>query len=133
MPALFPRWSNTLLELGACVVALSLVAAATAPMAFVRTPYATGQADPRVQPVKFDHRHHVRDDGINCLYCHSGATRAAPAGVPSTALCMNCHSQIWTSSPELSRVRDSYFSGAAIPWERVHRMPDFTFFNHSIH
>jgi hypothetical protein len=111
-----------------------------APLSFVtllwvlaRTPYFTGEGDPKEQPVKFDHRHHVRDDGIDCLYCHYAARTSPHAGVPAASLCMNCHSQIWTSSPELSAVRSSYFANTAIRWERVNSVPDFVFFNHSIH
>ena len=83
--------------------------------------------------IAFDHRHHVVDDGIDCRYCHTSVERAASAGIPSTALCMNCHAQIWNKSPKLELVRASYFTGQPIPWVRVHRLPDFVYFNHSIH
>jgi hypothetical protein len=89
--------------------------------------------DPRDQPVKFDHRHHVRDDGINCLYCHYTAETTAFAGIPPTSLCMNCHNQVWTQSPELAVVRASYFDDTAMHWSRVNSLPDHVFFNHSIH
>lgn len=102
-------------------------------LVYVRSPYATGQHNPPGQPVKFDHRHHVRDDGIPCLYCHDGAERGAYAGVPPTSLCMNCHSQVWTRSPEVAPVRASYFDDRPIAWARVNVLPDFVFFNHSIH
>jgi hypothetical protein len=102
-------------------------------MVLVRSPYFTGKDDPVMQPVKFDHRHHVRDDGIACLYCHDGAERAAYAGIPATATCMGCHAQIWTASPELAPVRQSWAESKPIPWVRVNNLPDFVFFDHSIH
>jgi predicted CXXCH cytochrome family protein len=107
-----------------------------APIGFIvwaRTPYAQGSQEPAAQPVKFDHRHHVRDVGIDCLYCHSSAKSAPYAGVPATSLCMGCHNQIWASSPELEPVRRSYFEQRPLVWNRVNSLPDFVFFNHAIH
>jgi hypothetical protein len=102
-------------------------------MVWARVPAGTGEQDPIVQPVQFDHRHHVVDDGIDCRYCHTSVERGPSAGIPSTAVCMNCHSQVWNRSPRLLPVRESYFTGQAIPWVRVHRVPDFVYFDHSIH
>jgi hypothetical protein len=84
-------------------------------------------------PVQFDHRHHVGDDGIDCRYCHSTVEVSASAGIPSTSLCMNCHSQIWNKSPKLEPLREAWFTGGAIRWNRVHNLPDFVYFNHSAH
>ncbi len=109
------------------------VAGPAALMAWVRSPLHTGKGEPIVQPVAFDHRHHVRDDGIDCRYCHYDVERSPMAGVPDTGLCMNCHAQIWTDSPLLEPVRKSYFEKEPIRWERVNVLPDFVFFNHSIH
>jgi hypothetical protein len=102
-------------------------------MVWARVPAGTGQQDEVAQPVQFDHRHHVVDDGLDCRYCHTSVDRAATAGITSTALCMNCHAQIWNRSPRLEPVRESYFTGQPIPWTRVHRLPDFVYFNHAIH
>jgi hypothetical protein len=133
MSALFPPWSNTAFRIA--LVALLLVGATAigAPMLYVRTHYFTEQYMPVVQPVEFDHRHHVRDAGIPCLYCHSSAEASSTAGIPSAGLCMGCHAQIWNQSPLLEPVRRSYFSGLPIPWNRVHRLPDFVYFHHGIH
>jgi len=131
--ALFPAWSDSLfraaLALGICGVS-ALVAF---PMVWARTPYVGHEGEPITQPIKFDHRHHVHDDGIECLYCHDGARRSRYAGVPPTNLCMGCHAQVWTTSPELAPLRDAYFSGTPIAWRRVNSVPDFVFFDHSIH
>ncbi|MBX3187872.1 MAG: cytochrome c3 family protein [Labilithrix sp.] len=115
------------------ILAAAAVGLPALAIAWARTPYATGQNEPPPQPVKFDHRHHVRDDGIDCLYCHAEAQIAPRAGVPSTATCMGCHAQIWSDSPNLALVRASYFGGEPIVWRRVTTMPDFVFFDHSIH
>jgi hypothetical protein len=131
--AAFPSWSNSLFRFTLAALALGVIAIPLALMAWVRTPYATGQQEPLVQPVKFDHRHHVRDDGIDCVYCHSEATRSAFAGVPPTSLCMGCHGQIWTQSPELAAVRASWVEDRPLAWQRVNALPEHVYFNHSIH
>lgn len=98
-----------------------------------RSPYATMQGVARVQPVQFSHQHHVGGLGIDCRYCHTGVERAAFAGIPPTKTCMNCHSQIWTQSAELEPVRESFRSDRSIEWIKVNDLPDFVYFNHSIH
>lgn len=133
MASLFRPWTNTAFRVALGLAALGIVGAIATPMIWVRTPTWRGQFDPIDQPVEFDHRHHVQDDGIDCLYCHTTATTAAPAGIPSTEMCMGCHNQIHSQSPLLEPVRRSYFSGAPIPWNRVHDVPDFVYFNHAIH
>ncbi len=133
MSALFPRWTNTFSRLSLAFVLALPVAVIAFLMIYVRSPLGTGQWQPVAQPVQFDHRHHVTDDGIDCRYCHSTVERSPHAGVPSTAVCMGCHSQIWNRSPLLEVVRDAYFSGTPILWNRVHRLPEFTYFNHAIH
>lgn len=133
MAALFPRAINSWLRLVLAAAVIGAIAIPAALWAWVRTPYVTGQFAPLEQPVEFDHRHHVQDDGIDCRYCHAGAERGALAGVPDTAVCLNCHSQIWTSSPHLQLVWNSFVQDVPIRWRRVHRLPDFVFFNHAAH
>jgi hypothetical protein len=133
MAALFtPTHSAALRRALAGLVALG-VAGVAAPMIFVRTPWRRGQEVEVDQPVFFDHRHHVRDDGIECRFCHASVETSSTAGLPSTDVCMGCHAQVWRDSPLLEAVRRSAFSGAPIPWNRVHRVPDFVYFDHSIH
>lgn len=133
MAAVFPPWSNTALRIALAALGLGAVAAVVAPMIFVRSSWRRGDHDVIDQPVEFDHRHHTQDDAISCLYCHTTADREASAGIPSTDTCMGCHSQIWSDSPLLEVVRRSYFSNRPIPWNRVHKVPDFVYFNHAIH
>jgi formate-dependent nitrite reductase cytochrome c552 subunit len=133
MPPLFPPWSNSLFAGALGAGALMLVATPVLAIVWARTPYATGQDDPVDQPIAFDHRHHVRDDRIDCLYCHSGATRSAYAGVPPTSTCMSCHGQVWSASERLRPVRESYFDGRPIVWQRVTTLPAFVYFDHSAH
>ena len=71
--------------------------------------------------------------GIDCRYCHSTVETSAYANIPPTKTCMNCHSQIWVNSPTLEPVRASYRTDQSIPWVKVHDLPDFVYFNHSIH
>jgi hypothetical protein len=98
-----------------------------------RSAYATRQTITRMQPVPFSHDHHTEALGISCQYCHTSVEESAFAGVPPTATCMNCHKLIWNESPMLEPVRESYRSGQPIQWARVYDLPDFVYFNHSIH
>jgi hypothetical protein len=83
--------------------------------------------------VQFSHQHHVGGIGIDCRYCHTSVETSASAGIPPTKTCMNCHSQIWLSSPYLEPVRESWKTNKPLQWNRVHDLPDFAYFNHSIH
>jgi hypothetical protein len=98
-----------------------------------RSPYVTQAGVARPQPVQFSHKHHVSGLGIDCRYCHTSVEVSAFASIPPTKTCMNCHFQIWADSPMLEPVRESYRTGRSIPWTRVHDLPDFAHFNHSIH
>ena len=98
-----------------------------------RSSYVTQAYVARPQPVQFSHKHHVGDDGIDCRYCHTSVETEGFAGIPSTKVCMNCHSQIWAESPMLEPVRESFRTGKPIRWTRVHDLPDFVYFEHSIH
>ena len=133
MSSLFRPRSNTAFRLVLLLLAAGALGTLGGLMLWARVPAGTGQASEIVQPVLFDHRHHVIDDGIDCRYCHQSVERAPSAGIPATALCMNCHAQIWNKSPRLEPVRASYFTGQPIAWVRVHRLPDFVYFNHAIH
>jgi hypothetical protein len=133
MARLFPGWSDTAFRIVIAAAFLTVAMLIVAPMVYVRTPYNTGQFTPVDQPVQFDHRHHVQDDGIDCRYCHSTVERSWTASIPSTDVCMGCHNQVWPDSAMLEPVRRSYFSGTPIPWNRVHWLPGFVYFDHSIH
>jgi hypothetical protein len=98
-----------------------------------RSSYVTQANVVRPQPVPFSHKHHVSGLGIDCRYCHTAVEQSAFAGIPSTAICMNCHNQIWTNSPMLEPVRESYRTGQPLRWTRVHNLAEFAYFNHSIH
>ena len=85
------------------------------------------------QPVPFSHKHHVTGLGIDCRYCHISVEHGAFAGIPPTETCMTCHSQIWTEAPNLEPVRASWRENKPIEWNKVHDLPDFVYFDHSIH
>jgi hypothetical protein len=128
-----PPWADVVFRVVLLVLPGLALATPALLMAWVRSPLARGVGDAIDQPVAFDHRHHVRDDGIDCLYCHVDAERGPYAGVPDAALCMGCHGQVWNESPELSRVRASFREGRPIRWQRVTQVADFVFFDHSAH
>lgn len=98
-----------------------------------RSSYVTNADVYRDQPVPFSHEHHVAGLGLDCRYCHTSVEESSFAGIPPTETCMTCHSQIWTNAPMLEPVRESYRTGRALRWTRVHDLPDFVYFNHSIH
>src|SRR5215467_156886 len=98
-----------------------------------RSGYETREAQVREQPVPFSHKHHVSDDGIDCRYCHTSVETSSFAGLPPTETCMTCHSQIWANASVLEPVRASFQTGQSLQWTRVHDLPDYVYFNHSIH
>ncbi len=118
----------------------SLLFAVTGPLviglavaAISRSPYNTKVAVPKNQPVPFSHQHHAWELGIDCRYCHTSVEKSSYAGLPPTETCMSCHSQIWTNSPMLEPIRQSYETNTPIRWNLVNRVPEFVYFNHSIH
>ncbi len=131
--ALFPPWTNTVIRLVLACIFGSVAGAITLLLIYVRSPFFTNQNEPVVQPIEFDHRHHVADDGIDCRYCHSSVDKVASAGYPSTEVCMSCHGQIWNQSPLTEPVRRSFFTDQPLEWKRVHDLPGYAYFNHSIH
>jgi len=98
-----------------------------------RSPYVTRVGVAREQPVPFSHKHHVGGIGIDCRYCHTSVETSSFAGIPPTETCMSCHSQIWADSPMLEPVRVSFRTDQSLQWTRVHDLPGFVYFNHSIH
>jgi hypothetical protein len=98
-----------------------------------RSAYTTRASQAREQPVPFSHAHHAGGLGIDCRYCHTSVENSSFAGIPPTKTCMNCHREIWQTSPMLEPVRESYRTGQSLSWVRVHDLPDFVYFNHSIH
>ena len=133
MAQIFHRSANTLSR--ASIVGALLLAGfvLVAIGGIVRSPYFTNQGVHREQPVPFSHQHHVAGLGIDCRYCHTSVEESSFAGIPPTRTCMNCHSQIFANSPFLEPVRESLRSGRSIQWNRVHDLPDFVYFNHSVH
>ncbi len=85
------------------------------------------------QPVPFSHQHHVSGLGVDCRFCHVSVEVSAKAGLPPTWTCMTCHSQIWTNADLLEPVRRSLSENKPITWGRVNNLPDYVYFNHSIH
>jgi hypothetical protein len=130
---IFRPWANT-------VARVILVAILVGPFlliglayAVIRSPYATGQNITLNQPVPFSHKHHVGDNGIDCRYCHTSVENSPFAGLPPTTTCMTCHSQLFASADILAPVRSSLTQHKPIHWQRVHRLPAYVYFDHSVH
>jgi hypothetical protein len=97
------------------------------------SPYITEQNVTRSQPVPFSHEHHVGGLGLDCRYCHTSVEKARFAGLPPTETCMTCHSQLWTNAQMLAPVRTSLADNKPIAWHRVNQLPDYVYFDHSVH
>ncbi len=133
MPQIFRRSANTVFRVALVGGVLALGAGLWATYIYNHSPYQTRVEEAREQPVPFSHKHHVQDDGIDCRYCHTSVETSSFAGLPSTHICMSCHSQIWSESPILAPVRESFRTNTPLEWVRVNDNPDFVYFNHSIH
>ena len=133
MPQIFHHSTNALAKITIYGAVFIIVALLWVAVELNRSSWNTGQWVERQQPVQFSHKHHVGDDGIDCRYCHTSVETSSSAGMPSTNTCMSCHKQIWADSPYLEPVRASFRTGKPIQWERVHDLPDYAYFNHSIH
>jgi len=130
---IFHRSTNTISRATIFGAIFLIALALWACIEFQRSPYVTYAKVARPQPVPFSHQHHVAGLGIDCRYCHTSVEKSSFAGIPPTKTCMNCHSQIWVGAPLLEPVRESFRSGKSLVWTRVNDLPDFVYFDHSIH
>ena len=133
MSQIFHRSTNTLSRATIFGAVFVVVILGWVLYAVQGSPFITYAGVRKPQPVPFSHQHHVTGLGIDCRYCHTSVETSSFAGIPPTKTCMNCHSQIWTNAQLLEPVRASYRSGESLQWTRVNQLPDFVFFNHSIH
>jgi hypothetical protein len=132
MANIFPRGSNILpLKIVLCLaVAVPSVCAGAW---YYFTPKYTRVGYQPPQPVNFPHDIHAGQLGMDCRYCHSFVEVAAHSNVPTTQVCMNCHSQVQRENPKLAPVRESWATGRPIEWVQIHKTPDYVYFNHSAH
>lgn len=133
MAQLFKQRANAIAKLIVIGVPLVVVGSWAAFYCYARSDFWTRVDVPTEQAVPFSHKHHVGDDGIDCRYCHTSVENSAFAGIPPTETCMTCHSQIFKKAPMLQPVRDSLAKNVPLRWTRIHDLPDYVYFNHSIH
>jgi hypothetical protein len=133
MAQIFHRSTNTLSRLSIYGAVFIIAALSWVSWKVNQSAYFTDVNLAREQPVPFSHQHHAQQLGIDCRYCHTSVEQSSFAGIPPTHTCMSCHSQIWVKSPMLEPVRTSYATDRSIEWTRVNAVPDFVYFNHSIH
>jgi hypothetical protein len=134
MAQIFHKSFNSLAKISIVAGGLfSLTAVGYAALLFNRSPYVTNVDVARQQPVPFSHQHHVQGVGVDCRYCHTSVEFSATAGVPPTKTCMTCHSQVWKDAAILQPVRDSFREDKSVEWLRIHDLPDYVYFNHSVH
>jgi hypothetical protein len=130
---IFHRSANVISRTSIYVGIFTLAFALWACVDFQRSPYVTYAGIARPQPAPFSHEHHVAALGIDCRYCHTSVETSGFAGIPPTQTCMNCHSQIWTAAPLLEPVREILLTGKSLLWKLVNDLPEFVYFDHSIH
>jgi hypothetical protein len=132
MSKYFPKSVNRL-PLQIIIYVFVAAGIATAGVTYYMTPKYARVGYAPVQPVPYSHALHAGQLGIDCRYCHSNVEKSGFANLPTAQTCMNCHGQIKTTSPLLAVVRRSYATGQPVPWVQIHQVPDFVYFNHSIH
>jgi len=133
MAQVFDRSSNALARASLVLTGLIVIALGVTLDQLQRSPWVTRQGQRADQPIPFSHKHHVEGLGLQCQYCHTTVEVSSYAGIPPTKTCINCHAQLWTNAALLQPVRDSWATGQSIQWIKVHDLPDFVYFNHSIH
>jgi hypothetical protein len=133
MAAIFPPSANLAVALTLTVVAALLVVGVGLWWEWPRVDWSRHVRWHVEQPVPFSHQHHVAGLGIDCRFCHASVEVSWNAGLPPTNTCMTCHSQIWTNAELLAPVRQSLANDKPIVWNRITDLPDYVFFNHSIH
>jgi hypothetical protein len=132
MSDIFPKWTNRLPR-NIIIGALLIGTAVTGGVTYYFTPKYTRVGYQPIQPVAFPHSVHVTQLGLDCRYCHNGVEKSWYSNIPATSVCMNCHNQVLKDDPRLAVVRDSAATGKPIEWVQIHKMPDYVFFNHSVH
>lgn len=133
MAQIFHPSTNTFSKVSIFGAVFFLAATAWLFGVLIRSPYATQMHVAREQPIPFSHKHHVQEVGLDCRYCHTSVEDSSFAGLPPTKTCMNCHAQLWADSPMIAPIHESFRTKRSIAWTRVHDLPDFVYFNHSIH
>jgi hypothetical protein len=132
MSDFFPKWTNNLPR-NIIIGALLAGTAVTAGVTYYFTPKYTRVGYQPIQPVAFPHSVHVTQLGLDCRYCHNGVEKSWYSNIPATSVCMNCHNQVLKDDDRLALVRESFASGKSIPWVQIHKLPDYVYFNHSVH
>jgi hypothetical protein len=133
MSQIFHRSANTISRVSIFGAVFAVAGLLVLFAAVNRSPWVTEARTAREQPIQFSHERHVAGNGIDCRYCHTSVEESRFAGLPPTKTCMNCHSEIFANSPFLEPVRSSFNTNTPLHWTRVHDLPDFAYFDHSIH
>lgn len=132
MSKIFPKSANAL-PLQIVVFLFIVGGVAAAAINYYATPKYTRVGYQPIQPVPFDHSLHAGQLGLDCRYCHTSVEKSGTSGIPAAQTCMNCHGTIKPQSPLLEPVRRSFQTGEPLVWTKIHALPDYVYFNHSVH
>ena len=127
---MFPKWSDPFLVFVMVCAGLVFLAALAV---YAWSPLSVNVNYQPAQPAPYSHKQHAGKLGMDCRYCHNTVERTPHAAVPPTQTCMNCHEAMNKDSDQLTLVRESSATGVPIPWVRVHKLPEFAYFDHSAH
>ncbi len=132
MAQIFPKWTNYIPLIGGAVAPLAL-GTVVAAFWYWGSPWFTDVGYAPTQPIPYSHKLHVGDLGLDCRYCHNTVEHASRAAIPPTATCMNCHANVLKESPRLAPLREAMATDQPVPWIRIHQLPDYAYFDHSVH
>lgn len=93
----------------------------------------TGWAQKALQPIRYNHKKHVEELGMECLDCHKYAETLASASIPNIDVCADCHDDAETENAEQNKVAEYVLNGKRIPWLQVHKVRDYAYFSHRRH
>ncbi len=110
-----------------------LAAAWAAMTGLAWSPYAPAVDEVLAQPIPFSHKHHVGDVGLDCRFCHATVERSATPGMPSAQACLGCHSQLFADQALLAPLHRALEQHQPIAWKQATHLPDYVYFDHSVH
>jgi len=132
LTVLFPKWTNRIPALAASVLATGGLCVTFAVWYWFSPEYIEVGYAP-TQPVAYSHKLHAGVMGMDCRYCHQAVESGPHAAIPTTETCMNCHKTVYPERPEVAKLVEAHSGGHAMPWVKVHMLPDYAYFDHSVH
>ncbi len=132
MAVIFPRWTNKVPLILLVFVTLGGVGTFFG-VDYYFSPKFTDVGYAPKQPIPFSHKLHAGTLKLDCRYCHYSVEKASYAAIPPTQLCMGCHAMVRNNSRKIAVLKAAHEAKKPVKWVRVHMLPDYAFFDHSVH